>query len=79
MLVTNKKNPNPSFKNRCSLCGKGILNIDYKNTELLNKYISYNGKILPRRISKICAKHQRMVSNAIKRARIVALMPFVKE
>ncbi|MDR0857169.1 MAG: 30S ribosomal protein S18 [Mycoplasmataceae bacterium] len=51
--------------------------IDYKDVELLKKYIAYNGKILPRRTTGICNKHQRMIANAIKRARIVALLPFI--
>ncbi|MDR0675096.1 MAG: 30S ribosomal protein S18 [Mycoplasmataceae bacterium] len=66
-------------KKACYLCQMGITHIDYKDVELLSKYISYNGKILPRRISGACTKHQRMVANAIKRARIIALIPFVKD
>ena len=66
-------------KKVCNLCLQGVIHVDYKNVELLNKYISANGKILPRRITGLCAKHQRMITNAIKRARIVALLPFVKE
>ncbi len=67
------------FNKQCPLCEQGYLNVDYKDVELLNNYISSNGRILPRRITGLCAKHQKMVTNAIKRARIVALMPFVKE
>ena len=63
----------------CPLCKQGILHVDYKDVELLNHYIANNGRILPRRITGLCAKHQKAVANAIKRARIVALMPFVKE
>jgi small subunit ribosomal protein S18 len=66
-------------KKVCYLCQMGVNHIDYKDVELLSKYIAYNGKILPRRISGACTKHQRMVANAIKRARIVALIPFVKD
>lgn len=62
----------------CPLCQQGILHVDYKDVELLNHYVANNGRILPRRITGLCQKHQRMVTNAIKRARIVALMPFVK-
>jgi small subunit ribosomal protein S18 len=76
---TNKKFRPFIKKKYCYLCQAGINHIDYKNVELLEKFISYNGKILPRRISGACTKHQRMVANAIKRARIVALLPFVKE
>lgn len=63
----------------CVLCEKGVLNVDYKDVELLSKFISYNGKILPRRVTGLCTKHQRYVTNAIKQARIIALLPFVKE
>ncbi len=66
-------------KKPCVLCQQGVNYVDYKDVELLSKYISYNGKILPRRITGCCAKHQRMIANAIKRARIVALLPFIKE
>ena len=75
----NRKKSNLQKKKYCSLCSKGVLHIDYKDTNLLEKYLNYNCKIVPRRISGCCQKHQRMVSNAIKRARIVALLPFVKE
>ncbi|MDR2636444.1 MAG: 30S ribosomal protein S18 [Mycoplasmataceae bacterium] len=66
-------------KHHCYFCVSGTNFIDHKNVELLNRFIAYNGKIKPRRISNVCAKHQRMVSNAIKRARLIALLPFVKE
>ncbi|MDR2568446.1 MAG: 30S ribosomal protein S18 [Mycoplasmataceae bacterium] len=62
----------------CLCCKKGVLHIDHKDVELLNTFISYNGKIKPRRISGACCKHQRMIQNAIKRARLIALIPFVK-
>ena len=70
---------NKHFKKSCVLCAKGINHVDYKDVELLNGFIANNGRILPRRITGLCAKHQKMVTNAIKRASIVALMPFVKE
>lgn len=60
----------------CVFCGKNSV-IDYKDTNLLKKYISERGKILPRRITGNCAKHQRALTAAIKRARHVALMPYV--
>ena len=56
-----------------------IENVDYKDTELLKRFISERGKILPRRISGNCAKHQRQMTTAIKRARNVALLPFTCE
>ena len=69
---------NKHFKKSCVLCAKGINHVDYKDVELLNGFIANNGRILPRRITGLCAKHQKMVTNAIKRARIVALRLFVK-
>lgn len=56
-----------------------IENVDYKDTELLKRFISERGKILPRRVTGTSAKNQRKVVNAIKRARIMALLPFVAE
>ena len=53
--------------------------IDYKDTEKLRKYITERGKILPKRITGTCAVHQREVTTAIKRARIVALLPYVAD
>ncbi|MDR2828657.1 MAG: 30S ribosomal protein S18 [Acholeplasmatales bacterium] len=53
--------------------------IDFKDTELLKKYISDTGKILPRRVTGTSAKWQRQLATAIKRARIMALLPFVRE
>ena len=53
--------------------------VDYKDTELLKRFISERGKILPRRVTGTPAKNQRKVVNAIKRARVMALLPFVAE
>lgn len=53
--------------------------IDYKNADLLRKYVSDRGKILPRRVTGTCAKHQRELTISIKRARHVALIPFSKD
>ncbi len=60
----------------CSFCVDKATEIDYKDAAKLHKYISERGKIVPRRISGCCAKHQRMLTTAIKRARNVALLPF---
>lgn len=65
-------------KKVCVFCGKDNV-IDYKDTAKLRKYVSERGKILPRRITGNCAKHQRHLTTAIKRARHVALMPYVAE
>jgi small subunit ribosomal protein S18 len=64
-------------KRVCSFCIDKIDDIDYKETQKLRKYITERGKILPRRISGNCAKHQRQVTVAIKRARNIALLPYV--
>ena len=64
-------------KKPCVLCQQGVNFVDYKDTELLSKYISYNGKILPRRITGCCAKHQRMIANAVKKAREAAVISYV--
>ena len=65
-------------KKVCVFCGKDNV-IDYKDTAKLKKYVSERGKILPRRITGTCAKQQRALTVAIKRARHVALMPYVAE
>ncbi len=66
-------------KKVCYFTSNGITHIDYKDTELLKKFISERGKILPRRVTGTKAKYQRKLTIAIKRARIVALLPFVAE
>jgi small subunit ribosomal protein S18 len=66
-------------KRVCSFCVDKVESIDYKETGRLKKYISERGKIYPRRISGNCAKHQRQLTIAIKRARNVALLPFSAE
>ena len=65
-------------KKVCVFCGKDNT-IDYKDTAKLKKYVSERGKILPRRITGNCAKHQRALTVAVKRARHVALMPYTVE
>ena len=65
-------------KKVCVFCGKDNT-IDYKDTAKLKKYLSERGKILPRRITGTCAKHQRALTAAVKRARHVALMPYTVE
>jgi ribosomal protein S18 len=63
----------------CVFCADKIEHIDYKDTAKLRRYVSERGKIVPRRISGNCAKHQRQLTIAIKRARQIALLPFVSE
>lgn len=65
-------------KKVCVFCGKDKC-IDYKDVNLLKRYVSERGKILPRRITGNCAKHQRALTVAVKRARHIALMPYVQD
>ena len=62
------------FKRKCPLSGKNAPEIDYKNIKLLKRYISENGKILPSRITNVSLKKQRKLTNAVKRARSLALI-----
>jgi small subunit ribosomal protein S18 len=63
----------------CAFCMDKAESIDYKDINKLRKYVTERGKILPRRISGNCAKHQRELTEAIKRARNIALLPFTTE
>lgn len=66
------------IKNKdCYFCINGINDIDYKDTRILQKFLSGYGKILARKRSGLCIKHQRKFALAVKRARIMALIPFV--
>ena len=75
---------NRSFNRRrprrkvCAFCADHIDNIDYKDAAKLKKFVSENGKILPRRMTGTCAKHQRKLTTAIKRARQMALLPYTE-
>jgi len=67
---------NHKRKKVCQLCaGKTV---DYKNPETLKRYINERGRIVPRRVTGTCARHQRVVAVAIKRARAIALLPYTK-
>jgi small subunit ribosomal protein S18 len=78
-----KRSPNPRGRRArrkvCSLCVDKIESIDYKDVSKLRKFITERGKILPRRISGTCAKHQRTVTESIKRSRNIALLPFTQD
>lgn len=63
-------------KKICHFCANKVVSIDYKDYPTLKRYTSDRGKILPRRISGNCAKHQRELTTAIKRARTIALLPY---
>ncbi len=70
---------NRKRKKVCVFCADKVAYIDYKDSAKLRKFISERGKILPRRISGTCAKHQRELTTAIKRARQVALLPYISD
>ncbi len=63
----------------CFFCVDKLESVDYKDLERLKKYVSDRGKILPRRVTGNCALHQRQLTRAIKRARVMALLPFTAE
>ena len=66
-------------KKVCAFCADKNLVIDYKDADKLKKYVSEKGKILPRRVTGLCAKHQREMTLAVKRARHIALLPYTAE
>lgn len=66
-------------KRVCAFCAEKVNSVDYKDVAKLRKYVSERGKILPRRITGNCAKHQRILTVAIKRARHVALMAYIQD
>lgn len=74
------KNPRPQKrapkKKVCVFCVDHVADIDYKDVAKLRRFITEKGKILPRRNSGVCAKHQRPLATAIKRARVMALLPY---
>ena len=66
-------------KKVCAFCQAKVEDIDYKDVNTLRKYVTEGGKILPRRMTGVCAKHQRVLAKAIKRARLANLLPFKGE
>ena len=76
-------NYNPKFrkmrKKVCPLCADKNLVLDYKNADQLKKFVNDKGKILPRRATGACAKHQRDITLAVKRARQIAVLPYTAE
>lgn len=74
---------NPKFrkikKKVCPLCADKNLILDYKNADQIKRFINEKGKILPRRATGACAKHQRVITNTVKRARHIAVLPFSQD
>ena len=66
-------------KKVCAFCQEKIAAIDYKDVNRLKKYVTEGGKIIPRRNSGVCAKHQRLLATAIKRARVMSLIAFKED
>lgn len=62
----------------CTVCESGVRVVDYKDERTLSRFLTERGKILPSRLSGTCARHQRMLSTAIKRARELALLPYIR-
>jgi small subunit ribosomal protein S18 len=77
MMNRNNRNTIKVESKNCYFCANNIKELDYKDVILLRKFINTVGKIIPTRRTGTCAKHQRALSKAIKRARILALLPFV--
>ena len=69
----------PQKRKVCRFCQRNMRDIDYKNVDILKRYILERGKISPRRMTGTCAFHQRKLSTAIKRARLLALLPYVDD
>ncbi len=74
---------NPRFRKQrkkvCALCADKDFVLDYKNADQLRKFINDKGKILPRRATGACAKHQRCITLAVKRARHIAVLPYAQD
>jgi small subunit ribosomal protein S18 len=75
----NKNNKNRKRRKVCQFCVDKCQHIDYKDTVKLRRYLSERSKILPRRATGTCAEHQRQLTEAIKRARQIALLPYVTD
>ena len=69
----------PPKRKFCRFCQRNVKEIDYKNIDILKRYILERGKISPRRITGTCAFHQRRLAIAIKRARLLALLPYIED
>ncbi len=76
MTTQKKKRRGPPRRKVCPFCADRNARIDYKNPAMIKRFVTERGKIVPRRISGMCAKHQRAVALAIRRARHIALIPY---
>ena len=78
-MADNNRRQHRGRRKVCAFCADHIEKIDYKEGTKLRKYLAESGKILPKRMTGTCAKHQRELANAIKRARHLALLPYTGE
>jgi small subunit ribosomal protein S18 len=69
----------PPKRKVCRFCENRVREIDYKKVDILRKYVPERGKISPRRVTGTCAYHQRKLTTAIKRARLLALLPYISD
>lgn len=69
----------PQKRKGCRFCDKNVKEIDYKETDILRRYVPERGKISPRRVTGTCSYHQRRLTLAIKRARLLALLPYISD
>lgn len=74
-----KREKRPMRKKKCKFCLDRVTYIDYKDERRVRRFMTDRGKITPRRITGTCAKHQRMLAAAVKRARLIAIVPYVRE
>lgn len=65
-------------RKNCPICEAGVRFVDYKDERMLSRFQTERGKIIPSRLSGMCARHQRQLATAIKRARHLALLPFIR-
>ena len=79
MAMDNRRRGGMRRRKVCQFCAEKNSTIDYKDVDTLKKYVTERGKILPKRITGTCAMHQRAVTTAVKRARTVALLPYVAD
>ena len=80
MAVHNDRGPRRrSHRKVCAFCVEKIAYIDYKEVSRLRRYLSERAKILPRRVTGTCARHQRVLTGALKRARHIALLPYTTD
>lgn len=76
MATQKKKRRGPPRRKVCPFCADKNARIDYKNPAMIKRFVTERGKIVPRRISGMCSKHQRTVALAVRRARHIALVPY---